>query len=164
MTPAISLKTNTGKYLSSYISESDASLKNTENNSTWEAFRIFRTGDTEYLLSLINGKFVQVRDNNKLYASGQAGFSWESFDIIKSGSNNVSITSNNTYTITATSRAKVRTNSGISALQVGGFDKGSIVTYDKTETKEGYTWYHIVSVYAKSGSWDEYTGNWVAGI
>ncbi|MCM1235125.1 MAG: amidase domain-containing protein [Ruminococcus flavefaciens] len=163
MTPAISLKTNTGKYLSSYISESDAPLKNTENISTWEAFRIFRTGDTEYLLSLINGKFVQVRDNNKLYASGQAGFSWESFDIIRSDSNNVSSISNNTYTITATSGVKVRTNSGISASQVGGLAKGSIVTYDKTETKEGYTWYHIVSVDAKNGSWGEYTGNWVAG-
>lgn len=162
--PSIAIKTYAGRYLSSYISDSDAPLKNTKNNSNWEAFRIFRTGDTEYLLSLINGKFVQVRDNDKLYASGQAGFSWESFDIIKSGSNNVSSTSNNTYTITATSGAKVRTNSGISASQVGGLAKGSIVTYDKTETKEGYTWYHIVSVDAKNGSWGEYTGNWVAGI
>lgn len=162
-TPAISLKTYTGKFLSAYISDSGAPLKNTGNVSTWEAFRIFRTGNTEYLLSLINGKFVQVRDNNKLFAAGEGGWSWESYDICKVR-NSASTTVSPTYTIKSSSGAKVRTGAGTSYGQTGGLAKGSVVTYDQTKKANGYTWYHIVSVKSTSGSWGSFKGYWVAGV
>ena len=164
--PAISLKTYTGKFLSAYISDSGAPMKNTGNVSTWEAFRIFRSGNTEYLLSLINGKFVQVRDNNKLYASGEGGWSWESYDISKvknSSSSNVNTVSKK-YTIKSSSGAKVRTNAGTRYGQKGGLAKGSVITYDQTKTANGYTWYHIVSVKTTSGSWGSFKGYWVANV
>ncbi len=94
-TNSVSLKTYTGKYLSAYISDSGAPLKNTDNVSTWEAFRIFKSGNKLYFLSLINGKFVQVRDDNKLYASGEGGFTWEGFGLYTSTTN-----VNNTKTAT----------------------------------------------------------------
>ena len=78
---SLSICTYTGKYLSSYISEKSIPVKNTNNKSAWEAFRVFRSGNTEYLLSLINGKFILVHDDNKLYAQGEGGWAWESFDI-----------------------------------------------------------------------------------
>ena len=162
-TPAISLKTYTGKFLSAYISDSGAPLKNTGNVSTWEAFRIFRTGNTEYLLSLINGKFVQVRDNNKLFAAGEGGWSWESYDICKAD-NSTSTTVSTTYTIKSSSGAKVRTGAGTSYGQTGGLAKGSVVAYDQTKKANGYTWYHIVSVKSTSGSWGSFKGYWVAGV
>ena len=162
-TPAISLKTYTGKFLSAYISDSGAPLKNTGNVSTWEAFRIFRTGNTEYLLSLINGKFVQVRDNNKLFAAGEGGWSWESYDICKAD-NSTSTTVSTTYTIKSSSGAKVRTGAGTSYGQMGGLAKGSVVAYDQTKKANGYTWYHIVFVKSTSGSWGSFKGYWVAGV
>lgn len=158
-TNAISLKTNTGKYLSAYISDNSAPMKNTGNVSTWEAFRIYRSGGTDFLISLINGKFVQVRDDNKLYAAGEGGWSWESFTISK-----VTNSSNKTYTIRSSSGAKVRKSESLSGSQVGGLAKGSVVTYDQTANANGYTWYHIVSVDAKSGSWGSYNGYWVANV
>lgn len=158
-TNAISLKTNTGKYLSAYISDSGVPMKNTGNVSTWEAFRIYRSGGTDFLILLINGKFIQVRDDNKLYAAGEGGWSWESFTISK-----VTNPSNKTYTIRSTSGAKVRKSASLSGGQVGGLAKGSVVTYDKTASANGYTWYHIVSVNAKSGSWGSYNGYWVANV
>lgn len=78
---SISFQTYDENYLSAYLSEYDVPIKNTNNNSTWEAFRIFRSDNTEYILSLINGKFVQVRDDNKLCAIGEGGWSWEAYDI-----------------------------------------------------------------------------------
>lgn len=84
---------------------------------------------------------------------------------IKIFSNSSASSANKTYTISSTSGAKVRINAGTSASQVGGLAKGSVITYDKTESKDGYTWYHIVSVDAKSGSWGtSYEGNWIAGV
>lgn len=164
MTPSVSLKTNNGTYLSSYISESDVPLKNTGNNSTWEAFRIFRSGDTEYLLSLIDGKFVQVRDDNKLHVTGEGGWSWESFDICNVSSTSSSAVNNKSYTICGSSGAKVRSGAGTSYGQTGGLAKGSVVYYDQTKSANGYTWYHITSATAKSGSWGTYVGNWVANV
>lgn len=77
----ISLRTNTGRYLSAFITEENAPMKNTNNNSTWEAIRIYHSGNAEFILSMINGKFVHVRDDNNLYAAGEGGWSWESFHI-----------------------------------------------------------------------------------
>ncbi len=162
-TPAISLKTYTGNFLSAYISDSGAPLKNTGNVSTWEAFRIFRTGNTEYLLSLINGKFVQVRDNNKLFAAGEGGWSWESCNICKV-KNPSSTTVSTTYTIKSSSGAKVRKEAGTNSGQIGGLAKGSVVIYDRTQKANGYTWYHIIEVTkSTSGSWGAFNG-WVAGV
>lgn len=69
-----------------------------------------------------------------------------------------------TYTIRSSSGAKVRTGAGTSYSQVGGLAKNSVVYYDKTKTANGYTWYHITDVSAKSGSWGKYVGYWVAGV
>ena len=162
----ISLKTYAGRYLSAYISESGngTPLKNTQNNLTWEAFRIFRSGNTEYLLSLINGKFVQVRDDNKLYVAGEGGWSWESFDINQNYSSVSTPSYSNSYTIKSSSGAKVRSGAGTSYSQKGGLAKGSVVYYDRTASANGYTWYHITSVSAKSGSWGSYVGYWVANV
>ena len=162
----ISLKTYAGRYLSAYISESGsgAPLKNTQNNLTWEAFRIFRSGNTEYLLSLINGKFVQVRDDNKLYVAGEGGWSWESFDINQNYTPAPTPSYSNSYTIKSSSGAKVRSGAGTSYSQKGGLAKGSVVYYDRTAWANGYTWYHITSVSAKSGSWGSYVGYWVANV
>ena len=162
----ISLKTCAGNYLSAYISESGngTPLKNTQNNLTWEAFRIFRSGNTEYLLSLINGKFVQVRDDNKLYAAGEGGWSWESFDINQNYFSVSTPSYSNSYTIKSSSGAKVRAGAGTSYSQKGGLAKGSVVYYDRTASANGYIWYHITSVSAKSGSWGSYVGYWVANV
>lgn len=74
-------------------------------------------------------------------------------------------TTTKTYTIKSTSGAKVRSGAGLSAGQVGGLAKGSVVTYDRTQSANGYTWYHIVSVKATSGSWGgKYNGYWVANV
>lgn len=162
----ISLKTYAGRYLSAYISESGSGtpLKNTQNNLTWEAFRIFRSGNTEYLLSLINGKFVQVRDDNKLYVAGEGGWSWESFDINQNYTPAPTPSYSNSYTIKSSSGAKVRSGAGTSYSQKGGLAMGSVVYYDRTAWANGYTWYHITSVSAKSGSWGSYVGYWVANV
>ncbi len=69
-----------------------------------------------------------------------------------------------TYTIRSSSGAKVRKSASLSGGQVGGLAKGSVVTYDKTANANGYTWYHIVSVNATSGSWGSYNGYWVANV
>ena len=69
-----------------------------------------------------------------------------------------------TYTISSSKGAKVRSNAGTSYEQKGGLAKGSVVYYDRVETANGYTWYHIVDVAAKSGSWGSYVGYWVANI
>lgn len=168
-TNAISLKTNTGKYLSAYISDNGAPMKNTGNVSTWEAFRIYRSGNTEYILSLINGKLVQVRDDNKLYAAGEGGWSWESFDICRisntySNNNNINGSTSSKYTIRSSSGAKVRSGAGTSYSQTGGLAKGSVVYYDQTKNANGYTWYHITSATTKSGTWGTYIGKWVANV
>lgn len=67
------------------------------------------------------------------------------------------------YTIKSSSGAKVRKEAGTSKSVVGGIAKGSVVKYDKTKKANGYTWMHIVSVKAKSGSWGKYSG-WVAMV
>ena len=69
-----------------------------------------------------------------------------------------------TYTVCSSKGAKVRSNPGSSYEQKGGLAKGSVVYYDKVETANGYTWYHIVSVDAKSGSWGNYKGYWIANV
>ncbi len=111
---------------------------------------IFRSGDTEYLLSLIDGKFVQVRDDNKLYVTGDGGWSWESFDICNVSSASSPTSNNKSYTIYDSSGAKVRSDAGIS--------------YDQTKSANGYTWHHITSATTKSGSWGIYVGKWVANV
>ena len=69
-----------------------------------------------------------------------------------------------TYTIKASSGAKVRTGAGTSYGQTGGLAKGSVVTYDQAKSANGYTWYHIVSVKSTSGSWGSFNGFWVAAV
>lgn len=69
-----------------------------------------------------------------------------------------------TYTIRSTSGAKVRTGAGTSYSTTGALAKGSVVYYDSTKSANGYTWYHITKVDAKSGSWGTYVGKWVAGV
>lgn len=125
---------------------------------------IFRSGDTEYLLSLIDGKFVQVRDDNKLYVTGDGGWSWESFDICNVSSASSPTSNNKSYTIYDSSGAKVRSDAGISYEQTGGLARGSVVCYDQTKSANGYTWHHITSATAKSGSWGIYVGKWVANV
>ena len=159
-TNSISLKTYAGRYLSAFICDDGTPVRNTGNISTWEAFRIFNQGSDYYLLSMINGKFVQVRDDNKLYVAGEGGWSWESYDIRQ----NTSATSAKTYTIQSNSGAKVRSGAGLSYSQKGALAKGSVVYYDQTKTANGYTWYHITQVSAKSGSWGSYVGYWVANV
>ena len=69
-----------------------------------------------------------------------------------------------TYTIRSSSGAKVRTGAGTSYSTTGALAKGSVVYYDSTKSANGYTWYHITKVDAKSGSWGSYVGKWVAGV
>ena len=68
-----------------------------------------------------------------------------------------------TYTIKSSNGAKVRNNANISGTQIGALAKGSVVAYDQTSSANGYIWYHIISVDAKSGSWGSYSG-WVANV
>lgn len=79
-------------------------------------------------------------------------------------SNNNNYNNTSTYTIRSSSGAKVRKSASLSGSQAGGLAKGSVVTYDQTANANGYTWYHIVSVDAKSGSWGSYNGYWVANV
>lgn len=164
LTPSISFLTNTGRYLSAFVSENRSPLKNTANNSTWEAFRIYKSNDKEYILSLRNGKFVSVLNDDKLYASGNGGWSWEEFDITIL--NSLSSNSNNkkSYTIRSSNGAKIRNDVGTSSAQVGGLAKGSIVYYDNEKQANGYTWYHIIDVSAKTGSWGDFINYWVANV
>ncbi|MFT3951728.1 MAG: amidase domain-containing protein [Oscillospiraceae bacterium] len=159
---SISFRTNTNRYLSSYVGDSNANIKNTGNISTWEAFRIFRTGNgTEYILSLINGKFVQVCDDNKLYAQGQGGWSWESFDIGNFQQYSMSI--QKSYTVQSSSGVKIRTGAGTGYSQVGGAAQGSVIKYTQTKSANGYTWLLIESGSTfKNGTWGSTTGYWIA--
>lgn len=72
--------------------------------------------------------------------------------------------STKTYTICSSSGAKVRASASLSGSWMGGLAQGSVVTYDQTRNADGYTWYHIVSVNAKGGSWGSYNGYWVANV
>lgn len=75
-----------------------------------------------------------------------------------------SSTSTKAYTIKASSGAKVRATPGTSGKQMGGLAKGSVVYYTETKSANGYTWYKISSVNAKSGSWGSYNNYWVANV
>lgn len=77
-TKAVSIRTYTNKYLSTDISNNSVPIKNTGNNSSWESFRILRAGNNEYILSMINGHFVKVCNDNKLRAYGETGLFWNS--------------------------------------------------------------------------------------
>ena len=70
-----------------------------------------------------------------------------------------------TYTVRSNSGATVRTGPGTSYSKAGGgIAKGSVVTYDKTANANGYTWYHITKVSAKSGTWGKNVGYWIANV
>jgi len=69
-----------------------------------------------------------------------------------------------TYTIKSNIGAAVRTGAGTSYGCVGGLAKGSTVTFDKSVNAGGRTWYHIVKVNAKSGSWGRYVNCWCANV
>lgn len=144
---------------------------------------VFLAGDNGKESSIYHGTICTKVENGityysahscwrKNYPYNKSGGTWyvvhmsfcNTENSIKTFSNNSASIASKTYTISSISGAKIRTNAGTSASQVGGIAKGSIVTYDKTESKDGYTWYHIVSVDAKNGSWGEYIGNWVAGV
>ncbi|WP_024861702.1 S-layer homology domain-containing protein [Ruminococcus flavefaciens] len=67
------------------------------------------------------------------------------------------------YIIKSSNGAKVRNSASISGTQIGALAKSSVVTYDQSVTENGYIWYHIISVDAPNGSWDNYSG-WVANV
>lgn len=81
LTYPVSLKSNNTDYLSAYVNQKDAPIKYTSNNDTWEAFRIYRVGDKEYIQSMQNGLFVHIQDDGKAYAHGKLPSTWETFDI-----------------------------------------------------------------------------------
>lgn len=83
----------------------------------------------------------------------------------QSAANNSSSAVTKTYTIRSSYGATVRTGAGTSNSSVGALAKGSVVYYDKTKTANGFTWFHIVKVNAKAGSWGgSFVGRWVANV
>ena len=81
LTYPVSFKSNNTDYLSAYVTQKDVPIKYTSNNDTWEAFRIYRVGDKEYIQSMQNGLFVHIQDDGKAYAHGKLPSTWETFDI-----------------------------------------------------------------------------------
>lgn len=103
--------------------------------------------------------------------TGSSSQNKKMLSLLKSGKlKKVTSTSNTTtvktysYTIQSSSGAYVRSAAGTSKSVVGGLAKGSVVKYDRSVQANGYTWIHITSVSAKSGSWGKYTGYWVACV
>jgi len=81
LTFPISFKSNENNYLSAYVSKKDAPIQSTSNNDTWEAMRIYRRGNNEYIQSMQNGFFIQIQDDGKAYANGKLPSTWETFDV-----------------------------------------------------------------------------------
>lgn len=81
LTYPISFKSNETNYLSAYVSKKDSPIQSTSNNDTWEAMRIYRKGNNEYIQSMQNGFFIQIQDDGKAYANGKLPSTWETFDV-----------------------------------------------------------------------------------
>lgn len=73
-----------GCYLSVNVSENDTSspaFVREREQQYWESFRIFTNGNSYFIQSMANGKWMQVDDSGVFRAAGRAGSTWEELDI-----------------------------------------------------------------------------------
>lgn len=108
-------------------------------------------------------KIISGKSNGKLDPQGTATRA-ECAQIIYNFKGKKTAPVLNKYTIQDKNGASVRKSAGTSGTKTGALAKGSVVTYDETANANGYTWYHIASVEAKSGSWGSYSTGWVANV
>lgn len=77
-------KTSDGCYLSVNINENDKSspaFVREKEQQYWESYRIFTKGNSYYIQSMANGKWLQIDDKYVLRARGSSASTWEEFEL-----------------------------------------------------------------------------------
>lgn len=80
----VGFRASDGCYLSVNISENDKSspaFVREKEQQYWESFRIFTKGNSYYIQSMANGKWLQVDDKYILRAGGSSASAWEEFEL-----------------------------------------------------------------------------------